>query len=98
MNEVKNVFVQVAAPVGGNPGAVEVGHYVVEDDTVVLTDEAGVPLRYDVSGECFSERLGSDQDEQVLARALLHRWRRHRMGDDKNGFNRPLNYPRLGWL
>ena len=41
--DVKTVPVQTAAPFGSNPGAVTVGYDSVQDDVVVMHDEAGIP-------------------------------------------------------
>jgi hypothetical protein len=60
-------WVQTAPPREGHPGAVTESHYVVKDGTVMLTDAAGQPL----PGKWYKRRLGPENDEMVVARALL---------------------------
>jgi hypothetical protein len=50
-----------------DPGAISESHYIVEDGTVTLTDAAGKPL----PGQRHKRKLGPEDDEMVVARALL---------------------------
>jgi len=59
-------WIQTAPPREGDPGRIQESHYIVENGTVTLTD-AGKPL----PGGCCQCKLGSEDDELVVARQLL---------------------------
>jgi hypothetical protein len=82
--DIMTVYVQTRHSSQGDPGAVIIGHYSVQDDTVVLHAEDGKP-----TGK--RHRLSPDEDPKQVA------WRLTR--DAKSvapDFNRPLNYPNVG--
>jgi hypothetical protein len=86
MNEVKKVTIQIRAPRGGNDGGeVAIGHYVVVDGYLVMTDQSGKP----VDGE--KHHLQPGQDARLLACRLV---RGRRTGP--RGFGDKINYPRMG--
>lgn len=85
-DEVCKVTVQIRAPKGKFAGEVAIGHYVVFEKQVVLTDEegktiAGGPKRY----------LGPDDDARLIACRMVRDQRAPRAS---SGFNRPLTYPK----
>ena len=77
--------VQTAAPFGGNPGAITVGFYSVQDDVVVLHDEIGNP-----TGKRQHFRTGEDP------RGVAYRLPRKSWQAKAPDFNRRLNYQPLG--
>jgi len=79
-------------PESGDPGAAKVGHYVVEDDLLTLTDENGTPLQTD-SGRPITAKVKDGVDPRAIASSLVYR----RARDPTDGFNRRLDYPDLGW-
>jgi len=90
--KIHRVIVQVApATDGGNPGEVAIRHYVVENgNTVVMTDDEGVPIRHrDVETRVV---LKPDQTAEQVARRLTRDM--HVRGTDPHGgFYRRLRYP-----
>jgi hypothetical protein len=69
---------------GLDPGAVEVGHWIVSSDSVHLCDENGVKTGH-------SRRLPEGGDPRNVAVAML----RGRIGARNTSFDRPLHYPKL---
>ena len=67
-----------------DPGAVEIGYWIVSGDRVWLTDENGRKTDH-------SRRLTEGADAKNVATALF----RGRIGSRKSDFNRPLRYPTL---
>jgi hypothetical protein len=98
---VHQVYITVRRPTGANdPGQVEVGHYVLVDGIVTLTDDAGVPLKRGSSqlttrtvrgardAPLWSAAVPADQSDRQVAGRLLHsKFSSQRSGSD---FNRPL--------
>jgi hypothetical protein len=85
--------VQVApATDGGNPGAITIGHWFLEDgDTVVVCDGWGVPRHHRTVQNRV--KLLPDQNARQLARQLI----RQMHGEDPSaGFYRKLRYPSGG--
>lgn len=83
--DLKAVSVQTAAPFGNGPGAVTVGFYSVQDDVVVMHDEAGMP-----TGRHQHLRAGEDP------RGVAYRLTRESWQAKAPDFNRQLNYLPLG--
>jgi hypothetical protein len=69
---------------GIDPGAVEVGHWIVSGDRVHLCDENGHK-----TGD--SRSLSGGADPKNVAIALM----RGRIGRRNSDFNRPLRYPKM---
>ena len=82
---IKTVSVQTAAPFGSSPGAVTVGYYSVQDDVVVMHDEAGLQ-----TGKRQHLRAGEDP------RGVAYRLTRESWQAKTPDFNRSLNYPSVG--
>lgn len=88
--EVQVTWAQTRAPdlERGDPGAVTVIHYTVDENTVALTDEAGKPI----GGKAgLYVMQPGDTAVQIAKRVGLARWR-----ETNDAFNRPLNYQPLG--
>jgi hypothetical protein len=94
----KQVTVITANPTGkGDLGACEVGHYVVENDLITMTDSDGAPLRDANTGERISHRMATNENEKTVAKRLTLKLFRSERGDDMAGFSRPLRYPKLAY-
>ena len=88
MPEIRRVRIQVSEPRGARyPGAVEEGHYIVEDGTVTLVDKRGTPI----DKHRLSRELNPGQDPHSIAAILLRQWKRPKRSD----FNRPLHYQKV---
>jgi hypothetical protein len=83
--DIQAVSVQTTAPFGSSPGAITVGFYSVQDDVVVMRDEAGLP-----TGKRQDLRAGEDP-RQVAYRLTRESWKAK-----APDFNRRLNYRPLG--
>jgi len=100
MPDIRRVTITLRRPVGdGDPGAVELGHYLVADDTVTLTDSEGEPLRRGTTarrGEAatWSRKLRPEEDAGHAARDLL--WAKWRSAKGRSDFNRPLRFSSAG--
>ena len=79
-------YTTIKRPSGSDPGRIEIGHYVLDGDRLILTNERGFPVR----GKEWTIQLNG-ADPLATARRLLRRYHL-RDGD----FNRPL--PRCGPL
>ena len=55
-DEVHKITIQTQPPKGSFPGRVEVGYYVVADQSVILTDEKGHPIGGDGTKRILAER------------------------------------------
>jgi hypothetical protein len=87
--DIHKITITLARPRGSFPGKVATGYYTVNEGTVTLVDENGVPVdRYK-----FSRKIAPNSDAKLTAYALV-RQRNSRAGSDD--FNRPLVYPRMG--
>jgi hypothetical protein len=82
---IRTVSVQTAAPFGGSPGAITVGYYSVQDDVVVMHDEAGI-----LTGKRQHLRAGEDP------RGVAYRLARESWQAKTPDFNRALNYRPAG--
>jgi hypothetical protein len=77
-------------------GRCEVGHYTIDGDLLTMCDAEGVALRNSNTGERITHRLGAGENRVTIAKRLtLKIWREAR-GDDTNGFNRRIEYPKWG--
>jgi len=88
--KIHTEHVQVApATDGGNPGAITIGHWFLEDgDTVVVCDDWGVPRHHRAVQNRV--KLLPDQIARQVARQLI----RQMHGEDPStGFYRKLRYP-----
>jgi hypothetical protein len=86
--EIRTVRIQVAEPRGArHPGAVEEGHYIVEDGTVTLVDKRGTAI----DKHRLSRELKPGEDPRSVAAILLRQWKRPKSSD----FNRVLRYPKV---
>jgi hypothetical protein len=89
MPEIRSVIVQTAYadPDRGDPGACEIGYYVVNGRDLTMTDENGRPM-------AKPRRLQVDEDPHIVAgRLTRERWLKT---NDASNFNRPLRYRPLG--
>jgi hypothetical protein len=86
--DIHKVQIQLDRPRGNYEGRVESGWYTVNDGTVTLVEENGVPVdRYKLT-----RKLGPGADAKATACALLRqRYSRGGSGD----FNRKLIYPKI---
>jgi hypothetical protein len=84
MTDVHKVTVQVRAPKGTFPGEVAIGHYVVVDGALVMTDADGKPI------DSEKHHLNPVDDARLKACRLV---RRRRTGP--RGFSDKINYPPL---
>jgi hypothetical protein len=87
--KIHTEHVQVApATDGGNPGAITIGHWFLEDgDTVVVCDDWGVPRHHRAVQNRV--KLLPDQTARQVARQLI----RQMHGEDPSaGFYRKLHY------
>jgi hypothetical protein len=91
--EVHFVSPEIRRPRGSDPGAVTVGAYVIEGDTVNLTDRNGRPVN-DGNGKGYSRKIANgDTPKQVAAITTKQMWRSVRGKDRVSGFAGPLKYP-----
>jgi len=89
LREIHSIWIQTAAPSGGNLGACEQGWFYVDGNAVVMTDESGTPTG-------ASERLTTLGSERAVAARLCRRAWEKESGELVKGFNRPLHYARGG--
>jgi len=87
LDEVKKITIELQRPMGSFPGRVAIGHYVVVDQHVVLTDADGKPINGSPK-----RYVGPDGDAKILACIML---RERSRGTAKSGaLHRPLQYGR----
>ena len=85
------VTIQMQRPRGNFEGRVESSYYVINDGTVTLVEQNGIP----VDRHKLSRKLRPGEDARAVACALTRqRYSRGPGGD----FNRPLHYPKVGFL
>jgi hypothetical protein len=89
MSEVHKVTIQIRAPRGKDAGKVAIGHYVIADGFVVLTDETGKPAG---DNKGF---LDPDGDARLIACRMLRR--QQKAGSSSGDFSRPIKYPKIGF-
>ena len=88
MTDIQKVTITLARPRGNFEGRVESSFYTVNDRTVTLVEENGVP----VDRFKLSRKLKPREDSRAVACALTRqRYSKGSSGD----FNRPLQYPPL---
>jgi hypothetical protein len=88
MTDIHKITIQLQRPRGNYEGRTETGYYVVNDGTVTLVEENGVPVdRYKLT-----RKLEPGADARATACALLRqRYSKGGSGD----FNRKLIYPKV---
>jgi hypothetical protein len=72
------------------------GYYIMEGDTVVMTDAKGVLVRRG-TGNRVTHELKPDEDAATWARLLTRQLRQHIHGGKLRGFSGPLRYEKTGW-
>jgi len=87
-NEIHKITIQLRAPRGKDPGKVAIGHYVVADSFVVLTDETGKP-----TGDS-KRHLDPGGDARLLACRML---KRRQSAASGGAFSGPIQYPKIGY-
>ncbi|MHC2241130.1 hypothetical protein [Bradyrhizobium elkanii] len=88
---VQQVVYQVRPQSEGDPGEIDFGFYVIEDDAVVtLTDINGKPL-----GNDCSQTIPPGAEPFSIARNMIYNRRKN---DPAANFNRRIPYGRTGWL
>jgi hypothetical protein len=85
--DIKKITIELARPRDSFPGKIATGHYTVNEGTVTLVEENGVP----VDKYKLSRKLGPGEDARGAACNLL----RSRHSGSSVDFNRPLVYPPL---
>jgi hypothetical protein len=78
----------------GDAGRIEVGHYVVDGETVTLTDRDGVPIVQGRMQIGYSAKISGEESQAQVAKRLL--WRHYRARKSGSDFWRPLVYPKSG--
>jgi len=86
MTDVHKVTVQIRPPKGKFAGEVAIGHYVVFENNVILTDQDGKPIGP-------KRHVEPDGDARLIACRMVRD--RHR---NSTGFNRPIIYPKTGLI
>jgi hypothetical protein len=87
---IQEVLIGVRPCSANDPGEVAVGYFIIDGDTVVLTDQNGKPL----SGDNTTTKFETDP-KRAAGRLLRARWLAARGEGD---FNRKLDYPKdPGW-
>jgi hypothetical protein len=96
MSEVYEVYATVRLPAGGDTGQVTSGFYVLEDGILTMTTSKGVPVRNAHTGEKYIQKIGPKDSAPDHAKRLTLKIYRMLGRDADGGFNRPLQYPRIG--
>jgi hypothetical protein len=94
MDEIKKgrAIIQIARPMGDDPGAVEFSDWQLVGGVVQLVDSQGRALPR--GKERWERSLREGEDPGRVARELL--WARFRATKQGKDFNRRLNYPPVG--
>jgi hypothetical protein len=95
MSEVHKITVQISPARDNDPGSVTFGCYIIEDGMLIMTDGDGRPVRRQ-NGELYKHRLQPDDNPRSIAARLTGEIRRMARGETVAGFNRTLEYPKLG--
>jgi hypothetical protein len=103
MSEVFQVLVPYESPSSRYPaGKSALGHYIITDGVLTLTDKHGV-VATDAEGKEYSEKLEPTDSPQTIGgrltmklRAALRGDRPKGFGGSGSGFNRELIYPKSG--
>ena len=95
MDEIKKgrATVQIARPMGNDPGAVECSDWQLKDGLLTLVDSQGRALQRG-KGQRWERSVRDDETPERVARELL--WARYRATKSGSNFNRRLNYPPIG--
>jgi hypothetical protein len=86
----QEVVVSVRSASENDPGECAIGYFIVQGNTVTLTDENGKPL----DEKDGTAKIGDANPKSVASIIVRRRWEGTRGEAD---FNRPLNYQRGGW-
>jgi hypothetical protein len=94
MTTVHTVFIQVEAPKGDYQGKLAEGCYIVESDTVKLTNRRGVPVQDD-DGKRYEQKLEGNNPKWVAGQ-LTKQFRKVLRGPNAppRGFGSPIRYPK----
>jgi hypothetical protein len=74
-DEVRKVTVQIRAPKGTFPGEVAIGHYIVFERNVILTDQDGKPIP-----GAAKQQVGPDGDARLIACRMVRNSAAHHLG------------------
>ncbi len=103
--DIRSVTIQIARPMGNDPGTIEQSHYFVDKGVVVLCQRDGTPLTREGLRVCrrrdepppltrWERKLRPDEEHRHAARELLmSKYNATKRGSD---FLRPLIYPPSG--
>jgi hypothetical protein len=78
---VEEILVMVRRPSGNDPGEVTVGYYTIEDNSLWLTDQNGIP---------FADGAAVTLESEANARAIASSLIRKRWSATRGGFWRQL--------
>ena len=94
-DEIKKgrAIIQIARPMGNDPGTAEVSDWQLVGGVVQLVDSEGRALQRG-KGQRWERSLREGEDPDRVVRELL--WARYRATRRGNDFNRRLNYRPLG--
>ena len=97
MPDILTVFVQTEPPKGKFHGRVIEGCYIVEGESVTLTNRHGKPVR-DADGKTYTQKLIPGENPKPVAGVLTRRFAKARRGGDAppKGFGAPIEYPKNG--
>ena len=94
-DEIKKgrAIIQIARPMGDDPGAAEVCDWQITGGVLQLVDSKGRALQRG-KGQKWERSIAASEDPGRVARELL--WARYRATRQGKDFNRRLNYRPLG--
>jgi hypothetical protein len=99
MSEIKHLVFITSNPTGGRDdrGSAEHAWFTVSGDAVTLVTRGGEPLR-GVMGDRITAHVAKNEKAPTVAQRLAIRdWQSGR-DETADAFNRPIRYPRSGWL
>jgi hypothetical protein len=88
---VQEVIVSVRNASDNDPGECSIGYFIVQGNTVTLTDENGKPL----DEKDGTAKIGDADPRSIASIMVRRRWEGSRGEAD---FNRPLIHKKGGWL
>jgi len=88
MHDVHKITIQLRAPRGKDAGKIAIGHYMIVEGAVVLTDADGKPVGN------VKHTLSPGEDARLVACRMLRRQNAKASGGD---FSRPLRYPKIAY-
>jgi hypothetical protein len=99
MSEVHQIIVQIKPPNSRKNfhGQVTFGYYTLVDDVVTLTDRDGKPAGVE-TGKKWRHKLEPNENARSVAARMTKQLRLALLPGGKapvNGFDRPLQYPKL---